>query len=112
MPYEAEDKTEFERALEEIPELTPEMRRELEKAEREQIELARAYNRLFTGIDGEMVFKDLCNLFERRTSLHENMSVTQGNEGKRFVILHIRAMMELAEVAGAGTSSSSESQSE
>ena len=104
------DATPFERAMAEQPELTPEMRREQEKAERERLETARAYFRLFTGLDGEAVLRDLSNLFEKRTSLHENPSVTQGNEGKRFVILYIRAQMELAEVAGAG-SSSSESQS-
>lgn len=105
----ADDATAFERAIAEQPELTPEVRREMEKAERERLELARAYNRLFTGIDGSMVLNDLRNLFERRTSLSENPSVTQGNEGKRFVILHILAQMELAEAGNAGTSSSIES---
>ena len=105
MPLAA-DATPFERAMAEQPELTPEMRRAQEKAERERIEMARAYGRLFTGIDGQTVLNDLRNLFEKRTSLSENPSVTQANEGKRFVILHIVAQMELAEVAGAGTSSS------
>lgn len=99
----ADDATAFERAIAEQPELTPEVEREMEKAERERLELARAYNRLFTGIDGSMVLKDLRNLFERRTSLHENPNVTQGNEGMRFVILHIFAQMELAEAGNAGS---------
>ena len=105
----ADDATAFERAIAEQPELTPEVRREMEKAERERLELARAYGRLFTGIDGETVLRDLRNLFERRTSLHENPSVTQGNEGKRFVILHIISQMELAEAAGGGTANTAES---
>ena len=50
-----------------------------------------------------MVLNDLRNLFERRTSLSENPSVTQGTEGKRFVILHILAQMELAEAGNAGS---------
>ena len=105
----AEDATDFERAIAAQPELTPEEVRRREREAREAIELARAYHRLFTGIDGETVLRDLRNLFERRTSLHENPSVTQGNEGKRFVILHIISQMELAEAADGGTANTAES---
>ena len=94
----ADDKTDCERALEEQPEFTPEMRAAQARREREELELARAYKRLFDGVDGQTVLGDLRNLFEKRTSLHENMAVTQGNEGKRFVILHILAQIELAEI--------------
>jgi hypothetical protein len=79
-----------------------------EKAQREAIDLARAYRRVFSGIDGETVLTDLRNNFERRTSLHENPSVTQGNEGKRFVILYILTQMETAESAGPAASSIAE----
>lgn len=103
-----DDATSFERTLAEQPEFTPEMRRAAEKAEREALEMARAYKRVFGGIDGETVLNDLSNLFEKRTSLHENMAVTQGNEGKRFVVLHIRSQIEVAEAHRAGTSSSTE----
>ena len=97
-----ENQTDFERALAEQPE---KWRAAQRRAARDSADLACAYNRVFTGIDGEMVLRDLRNLFHERTSLDKDPNVTQANEGKRFVVLYILAKMELADAAGSSNNS-------
>jgi hypothetical protein len=101
----ADDATEFERSLVEQPELTAEERKLREKEERERVELARAYHRLFTGLDGTQVLAHLRKLFYESSSLTVDCdpNVCLAREGRRYVLVFIDEMMKLAEVAGAGT---------
>jgi hypothetical protein len=105
----APDATEFERAMAEQPELTPEERKLREKEERERVELARAYYRLFTGLDGAQVLSHLRKLFYESSSLTVDCdpNVCLAREGRRYVLVFIDEMMKLAEVA---TSARSESE--
>jgi hypothetical protein len=109
----AEDATEFERSMAEQPELAPGEKIRREREERERVELARAYHRLFTGLDGVQVLAHLRKLFYESSSLTVDCdpNVCLAREGRRYVLVFIDEMMKLAEVAGAGTSSS-ESRSE
>ena len=100
-----EDATEFERGLAEQPELTVDEKRRREREERERVELARAYHRLFTGLDGAQVLSHLRKLFYESSSLTVDCdpNVCLAREGRRYVLVFIDEMMKLAEVAGAGT---------
>ena len=58
----------------------------------ELTELVRAYNRLFASEDGKRVLEDLSRAcYESAvTFVNQNPTGTAFNEGKRFVMLHIR----------------------
>jgi hypothetical protein len=110
MPPLADDATQFERSLEEQPELAPEEKRRREKEERERIELARAYARLYTSLDGSTVLADLRKRFYESSSLTVDCdpNICLAREGRRYVLVFIDEMMKLAEVAGAGTATAAD----
>lgn len=68
-----------------------------EKQKEEQERLCKAYFSTFHSMEGQIVLKNLLNLFYRNTSLNPdgNPNFTLINEGKRFVVIHILSMMEV-----------------
>jgi phosphohistidine phosphatase SixA len=92
----ADERTDFERSLAEVPEEQTSMMVESANAARDHERLCSAYLRTFTSLDGELVLRHLRNNFFECTSLFPDADPhkTLIAEGKRFVVITILALME------------------
>jgi hypothetical protein len=93
-----DDRTEFERGLEAVPEELLDADAARRRFEEELRRLKEAYLRCFTTADGELVLKHLKLEYYECTMLSEpiNAKALLVKEGKRNVVLQILAFMEEA----------------